>query len=169
MNSPNKKEKIRGKMAQLDNIDKQILASLQKDGKKTIKEIAGELNMTNSPIFERIKKLESSGIISGYSAKIDSKKLGFQLIAFCSVTLENHHKETIEQFVEDVKELPEILECYHIAGLFDYLLKIVVRDMEDYQHFVTQKLAILSNIARVQSSFVMTEIKNTEFLPLLSL
>ena len=152
-------------MASLDPVDKQILALLQKDGKMTIKEIASALNMSNSPIFERIKKLESSGIIAGYSAKIDAKKLGFQLIAFCSVTLENHHKETIEQFVADVAELPEILECYHIAGLFDYLLKIVVVDMEDYQHFITQKLAILNNIARVQSSFVMTEIKNTELLP----
>lgn len=150
----------------MDEIDKRIVSELQKDGKLKIKELAAKLNMTNSPIFERIKKLETEGIISGYNAHINPNKLGFKLIAYCSVTLENHHKETIEQFVTDVKDLPEILECYHIAGLFDYLLKIVVKDMGDYQFFVTQKLAILNNIARVQSSFVMTEIKNTQLLPL---
>jgi DNA-binding Lrp family transcriptional regulator len=150
----------------LDEIDKKIVSELQRDGKLKLKELAAKLNMTNSPVFERIKRLESEGIITGYSAQVDPKVLGFKLVAYCSVTLENHHKETIEQFVSDVKDLPEILECYHIAGLFDYLLKIVVRDMEDYQYFVTQKLAILNNIARVQSSFVMTEIKNTPLLPL---
>jgi DNA-binding Lrp family transcriptional regulator len=149
----------------MDEIDRRIVSELQQDGKMKIKELAAKLNMTNSPIFERIKKLEFEGIISGYHAQINPKKLGFQLVAYCSVTLENHHKQTIEQFVDDVKDLPEILECYHIAGLFDYLLKIVVRDMEHYQYFVTQKLAILNNIARVQSSFVMTEIKNTQQLP----
>lgn len=153
----------------MDEIDRRIVSELQKDGKMKIKELAAKLNMTNSPVFERIKKLESEGIISGYHAQINPKKLGFQLIAYCSVTLENHHKQTIEQFVGDVKNLPEILECYHIAGLFDYLLKIVVRDMEHYQYFVTQKLAILNNIARVQSSFVMTEIKNTQQLPTVEL
>ncbi len=150
----------------MDDVDKRIVSELQKDGKLKIKELAAMLNMTNSPVFERIKKLESEGIISGYNAQINPKKLGFKLIAYCSVTLENHHKETIEQFVKDVEDLPEILECYHIAGLFDYLLKIVVRDMEDYQIFVTQKLSILQNIARVQSSFVMTEIKKTQQLPM---
>lgn len=150
----------------MDDIDKRIVTALQRDGKMVIKELAYTLNMTSSPVFERIKKLESDGIITGYRAQINAKKLGFQMTAFCSVTLENHHQETIEQFVADVKELPEILECYHIAGMFDYLLKILVRDMDDYQYFVTQRLAILQNIARVQSSFVMTEIKNTQILPI---
>jgi DNA-binding Lrp family transcriptional regulator len=153
----------------IDEIDKRILSELQRDGKMKIKELAHLLNMTTSPVFERIKKLENSGIIPSYHARVDPKKLGFQLVAFCSITLDNHHLATIEQFVEDVRELPEIMECYHIAGLFDYLLKIVVVDMDSFQQFITKKLAILPNISRVQSSFVMTEIKRTQLLPLSSL
>lgn len=150
----------------IDEIDKRIISELQRDGKMKIKELANLLNLTTSPVFERIKKLENEGIIPAYHARVDPKKLGFQLVAFCSITLDNHHKATIEQFVKDVAELSEIMECYHIAGLFDYLLKIVVVDMESFQYFITQKLAVLKNISRVQSSFVMTEIKHTQQLPL---
>lgn len=153
----------------IDEIDKKILSELQRDGKMKIKELAHLLNMTTSPVFERIKKLENEGVIPSYHARVDPKKLGFQLVAFCSITLDNHHLATIEQFVEDVRELPEIMECYHIAGLFDYLLKIVVVDMDSFQQFITKKLAILPNISRVQSSFVMTEIKRTQQLPFESL
>lgn len=97
---------------------------------------------------------------------MNKEKYGYNLVAFCSVTLESHHKEYLTKFKEDVKQLPEVIECYHIAGMFDYLLKIYVKDMEDYQNFMTQKLASLSNIGRVQSFFVMTEIKNENVFPL---
>lgn len=150
----------------IDEIDLKLISLLQKDGKMKIKELANALNMTSSPIFERIKKLENDGFITGYHAEVNQRKLGFQLIAFCSVTLDNHHKPTIEMFEKDVKTLSEIMECYHIAGQFDYLLKIVVVDMESFQRFLTEKLAILENIRRVQSSFVMTGIKNTHHLPI---
>ena len=83
------------------------------------------------------------------------------------MTLETHHKEHIQQFVNDVQLLSEVIECYHIAGLFDYLLKIYVEDMNDYQLFISEKLASIKNIGKVQSSFVMTEIKNVSALPLL--
>ena len=149
----------------IDAIDRRIIELLQKDGKIKIKEIAHELKMTNTPIFDRIKRLEKDGFILGYSTIVDNAKLGFNLVAFCSVTLESHHKEYINQFEKDVKELPEVLECYHIAGMLDYLLKIYVRDMIDYQNFITKKLASFKNIGRVQSSFVMTEIKNERVLP----
>lgn len=150
----------------IDAIDKRILQMLQKNGKVKIKEIANELNMTNTPVFDRIKRLEKSGVIKGYSTKVDKEKIGYHLVAFCSVTLESHHKEYLNQFVTDVKGLEEVFECYHIAGMFDYLLKIYVKDMVDYQIFITQKLASLPNIGRVQSSFVMTEVKNENVLPL---
>lgn len=152
-------------MYQIDAIDKRILQILQKDGKTKIKEIADALKMTNTPIFERIKRLEKEGYILGYTALVNKEKLGFNLVAFCTVTLESHHKEYLQQFVHDVKELEEVVECYHIAGMFDYLLKIYVKDMVDYQNFISQKLASLENIGRVHSSFVMTEIKNETILP----
>lgn len=151
---------------QADAIDRRIIQLLQKDGKMKIKEIAGELKMSNTPIFERIKRLEKEGYIKGYSTLVDREKLGFTLIAFCTVTLETHHKTHINQFVKDIEVLPEVIECYHIAGLFDYLLKVYVKDMLDYQDFITNKLASIPNIGRVQSSFVMTEVKNNNVLPL---
>lgn len=150
---------------QLDAIDKRIIQLLQKDGKMKIKEIANLLKMTNTPVFDRIKRLEKEGFIKAYTAIVDNEKLGVQLIAFCSVTLEKHHIEYINQFVEDVKKIPEVVECYHIAGMFDYLLKIYIKDMTDYQLFITQKLSAIANIGRVQSSFVMTEIKNEPCFP----
>ncbi|MEL6657380.1 MAG: Lrp/AsnC family transcriptional regulator [Bacteroidota bacterium] len=150
----------------LDAIDRRILQMLQEDGKMKIKEIAAELQMTNTPVFERIKRLERDGFIQSYTAIIDKQKLGFTLTAFCSVTLELHHKAYLDQFEAEVVKLPEVNACYHIAGMFDYLLKIHVQDMQHYQAFITEKLASLANIGRVQSSFVMTEVKASSALPL---
>lgn len=142
-----------------DAIDERIIFLLQKDGKMKIKEVANHLNMTNTPVFDRIKRLEKEGYIEGYMAIVNKEKLGYGLVAFCSVTLEKHTEFNIEAFVSDVKELEEVEECYHIAGMFDYLLKVVVKDMAGYQTFITKKLASLGNVGKVQSSFVMTEIK----------
>ncbi len=150
----------------LDAIDRRIIQLLQQDGKMKIKEIAEQLNMTNTPIFERIKRLERDGYIEGYSAKVNKKKMGFGLMAFCSISLELHNEEYIGRFVEEISDLDEVIECYHIAGMFDYLMKIYVQDMEHYQTFITKKLAALRNIGKVQSSFVMTEIKSGGVLPL---
>jgi len=147
---------------QLDAIDKRIIQLLQQDAKMKMKEIAEALHMTTTPIFERIKRLEQQEFIKGYTAVVDKKKVGFGLMAFCSVSLEKHHEDNIEKFVAEINALPEVLECYHIAGMFDYLLKIIVKDMNDYQHFLTRKLAKVKNIGKVQSSFVMTEIKQEQ-------
>ncbi len=150
----------------IDATDRRIIHQLQQNGKETIKEIADFLGMSTTPVFERIKKLERDGFIEGYTAIVNKEKMGFQLVAFCTVTLESHHTEFINQFESDIKSLPEVMECYHIAGLFDYLLKIYSKDMVDYQNFITQKLASISNIGRVQSSFIMTEVKNEKVLPI---
>ncbi len=151
---------------QIDAIDKRILNLLQEDGKRRIRNIAETLGMSNTPVFDRIKRLEREGYIKGYIAVLDSALLGYGMVAFCSVTLERHHRTFIIQFVTEIQELPEVLECYHIAGSFDYLLKIVVKDMDAYQHFISDKLASLANIGRVQSSFVMTQVKHSRILSL---
>lgn len=149
----------------LDAIDSRIVLKLLENGKSTNKEIAESLNMTTTPVYDRIKRLERDGFIKGYTAIVDQKKMGFTLISFCTVSLETHSKEFIAQFESDIKELPEVMECYHIAGMFDYLLKIYSTDMADYQNFITTKLASLANIGKVQSSFIMTEVKNERILP----
>lgn len=148
-----------------DPIDREIIRFLQSDGKLTIKELASKLGLTNTPVHERIKRLERSGVIKRYAAIIDRQLVGLSLVAYCNVSLENHKAEYIERFERDVLQLQEVIECYHIAGLYDYLLKIVVPDMATYQEVVAKKLAALEYIGRVQSSFVMNVVKEDMELP----
>lgn len=150
----------------IDEIDYAILTILQKDGKMTFKEIANELNLTTTPIYERIKKLEKSGVIQSYKAIIDRKKLGLQLLVFCNVSLKEHQAEYLENFENDIVNFPEVISCYHIAGMYDYLIKLTVKDMDEYQVFIAKKIANIKNIAKVQSSFVMTEVKPNFDIPI---
>lgn len=150
----------------LDKLDKQLLTLLQHDAKLTLKDLSKALDLSTTPIFERIKKLEREGVISGYAAIVDRNKVGKRMVAYCNVSLEQHKKEYIKRFEGAVSELQEVVECYHVAGTFDYLLKVLVRNIEDYQIFVTEKLAALENIGKVQSSFVMDEIKHQIRIPL---
>ncbi len=150
----------------LDNTDLEIIRILQKNAKSTIKELADALNLSNTPVFDRIKRLEKSGVITGYTALVNRRKLGLNLMAFCTLTLKGHNAEFLKQFETDVNLLPEVIECYHLTGSFDYLLKVLVGDMADYQEFVTKKLTSLANIDRVTSSFVLTELKNEAVLPI---
>ncbi len=109
--------------------------------------------------------MEKDGYIKGYTTIVDKKKMGFGLIAFCSVTLESHHTEFLKKIEAEILQLPQVMQCYHIAGMFDYLLKILAKDMVDYQYFISHKLASVSSIRRVQSSFIMTEVKNEKVFP----
>ncbi|NJN78212.1 MAG: Lrp/AsnC family transcriptional regulator [Saprospiraceae bacterium] len=138
-----------------------ILTFLQQDSKLTNKEIAAQLNLTTTPIYERIKRMERDGVIEKYVALVNPDKVGLQLTAFCDVSLKEHSKEFIEKFEQEISAFSEVNECYHIAGTFDYLLKIFVTDMSAYQNFIINKLATLENIGKVQSSFVMTTVKKS--------
>lgn len=148
-------------MISLDATDLRILQLLQEDAKITTKEIAAQLGMTTTPVFERIKRMEREGFIKNYVALLDKTKVGLGLVAFTNVSLKEHFTDFLMRFEEAVRLLPEVMECYHIAGHYDYLLKVVVKDMPAYQHFVAKKLAGFENIGRVQSSFVMTEVKHS--------
>ena len=151
----------------IDTIDKSILKMLQDNSKLTIKEIASKLNLTPTPIFERIKRLEKERYITSYNATIDRKKVGLSLLVFCTISLKQHEATFISRFEEDIQQLSEVIECYHIGGMSDYLIKVVVQSMDNYQHFVSKKLAAIDNIGQVQSSFVMREVKLTSHLPIL--
>lgn len=147
-------------MEKLDTIDKRILNALQKNSTLNTKEIAVKVDLSITATYERIKRLEKTGIIKGYVALIDKEKIGKSLIAFCSVSLQLHSKPLLNKFELAIAKIEEVMECFHVAGTYDYLLKIVVTDMNQYQDVLTNKLAIIENIGQVQSSFVMTEIKN---------
>ena len=154
------------RMKNLDSIDLRILNLLQQDAKFTIKEIAGQLGMTTTPVYERIRRMEEEGFIKGYVALVDKQKLDFHILAFCNVSLHRHHRDLLDIFEREIKSLPEVVECYHIAGTFDYLLKVIVRDMQAYQDFMVNKLATLENIGNAQSVFVMSEVKHSTCLEL---
>jgi len=152
-------------MIRLDKIDKKILHLLQEDAKATTKEIAAKLDMTTTPIYERIKRLERHQIIKRYVALVDRKKVGQNLIGFCNVSLKEHSRKYLERFEDDITEFDEVLECYHITGQYDYLIKIVVTDMEAYHQFTYNHLAQLNNVGNVHTIFVMNDIKYSTAYP----
>jgi Lrp/AsnC family leucine-responsive transcriptional regulator len=149
----------------LDQIDLKILRMLQEDASLTNKQIAARLELTVTPVFERIKSLHKEGYIRKYAALLDRKRSGFELLVFCEVSIKEHNKQYLKKFEKEVKDLPEVMECHHVTGAFDYLLKIVVSSMDKYQHFIKEKLAGIDHIGRVESHFVMSEIKNSTAFP----
>lgn len=144
----------------LDHTDHQILNLLQQDAMLTHKEIAAKLGKTVTPIYERVKRLQQEGIIQKYVAVVDKKKIGKTLTAFLNVQLKQHSQQNLKAFDKFIVQFPEVMECYHMAGVYDYMLKVVVKDMEEYQDFIMNKLAGATNIGTVNSNFVMHEFKN---------
>ncbi len=147
------------KLRKFDKVDAEILNMLQRNAKLTNKEIANELNLTTTPVYERIKRLEKDGLINRYVAIVDQKRVGLPLTAFCHISLKSISGESMEEFEENIGQLKEVNECHYIAGAFDYLLKIIIADMPSFQMFIKEKLANFPNIGQVQSSFVMTTVK----------
>jgi Lrp/AsnC family leucine-responsive transcriptional regulator len=146
-------------MNKVDETDKKILEILQLNSNQSIKQIASQLNLTNTPVHERIKKLEKSGIIESYSANIDTKKIGKDLMVYTSVSLKEHTKDYLLNFETKVQSITEVIECHHVSGEHDYLLKVILKNMDDYRDFLTNKLAKIANIGNVHSSFVVGVIK----------
>lgn len=145
----------------LDSKDKKLLILLQNDSKKTTKQLAGELDLSVTAVFERIRKLEKQQVIDKYVALVDKTKLHKSFIVLCHVRLAQHKKEYISQFEKEIIQFPEVLECFHVSGDHDYILKICVRDIEEYRDFMVSKLTNLQHIASTQSSFMIKEVKNS--------
>lgn len=150
----------------LDLTDKKILNLLQQNSKANIKEIALKIGLTQTPTYERIKKLEKDGVIKNYIAVLDKEKVGYTIEVFCQVTLLVHSKEMITRFENAINKIDEVMECFHVAGNYDYLLKIIVKDMNSYQAFLKNKLSVLDSVANVQSTFVMSSTKDSAGLSL---
>lgn len=144
----------------IDATDKKILNLLQQNSKANIKEIALKIGLTQTPTYERIKRLEKDGVIKNYIAVLDKEKVGYTIEVFCQVTLLVHSKEMITRFENAVNKIDEVMECFHVAGNYDYLLKIIVKDMNSYQAFLKNKLSVLDSVANVQSTFVMSSTKD---------
>lgn len=147
-------------MAKLDKTDIDILSALQKDAKINMKELSDKLHLSKTPVYERVKRLENEGYIKGYAALVDNKKVGLPLIVFCNVSLAVHDDEHIQRFQNEVKSIDEITECYSTGGIYDFLLKVILKDLDDYNRFVFEKLTKVHGIVKMQSSFVLGEIKH---------
>ena len=144
----------------LDETDLQILRTLQKNAKLTTKELADTVHLTPTPVFERQKRLERQGYIKRYVAILDSEKLGLGLLVFCKVKLKQINHEIADAFVRRIQRIPEVTECYNTSGAYDYLLKVRARDMKQYQEFILNKLGDIDSLASIESTFVMSEVKN---------
>lgn len=149
---------------QLDQIDKKILQKLQKNSKITNKELSSTLNLSVTAIFERIKRLERNKIISGYVAILHPEKVERSFMVFCQIKLIQHTKSNVMKFEAEVVKLPEVLECYHVSGEYDYILKVLVKDMEAYREFMLTKLTTLDHIGSTQSTFSINQVKSTTAL-----
>lgn len=150
----------------LDHKDRQLLNLLQQNSKKTTKSLATELSLSVTAVFERIKKLERLEVIDGYVAIVNRKKIDRDFLVICQVKLIQHSKEFITQFEREISKFPEVLECYHVSGDYDYILKIIVKDISEYREFMVSKLTNLQHIASTQSAFTIKEVKTTTTVPL---
>ena len=145
----------------MDLTDQKLLELLQQDCKQTNKELSNKLNLSVTAIYERIKKLEKTGVISKYVALVRKEKINKGFVAFCHVKLVQHSQEYVVKFEKEVTNLTEVLECYHISGDYDYLLKVLVQDMEAFREFMVRKLTTINHIGSTHSMFMINEVKHT--------
>lgn len=143
-----------------DAVDMEILRALQKNARLTTKELAAMVNLSTTPVFERVKRLELRGYVKGYVAVLDAEKLGRGFVVFCSVKMRRIGREIAEDFARVVRSIPEVTECYNISGSYDYLLKIHAPNMKYYQEFVLNILGNIDHLGSLESTFVMDEIKH---------
>lgn len=148
----------------LDSKDYSILQLLQKNARITVKEISEKMHLSTTPVHERIKRMEASGVIKQYATLLDHSKVKKGLMVICYVSLKEHNKNAGVKFIERIHELNEVIECYNISGEFDFMLKVVSEDMNAYYDFHVNKLSQIENMGHVQSVFVMGIIKQTHQL-----
>ncbi len=150
----------------LEEIDRQILEELQRNGRISNVELARRINLSPPAALARTKRLEEEGYIRDYTAILDRDRVGFDMLCFVSISLQMHQYSEVERFRGKIEEMPEVLECYHVTGEFDYLLKVVIQNRKDLERFVVKRLTPIPGVARIYTSMVLTELKSTTSLPL---
>ncbi len=144
-----------------DATDRKLIALLQQDSRKTTKALSLELQLSVTAVHERIKKLEREGIIRKYVALVDPGRIGRSFVVFCHIKLLQHSRDFLTRFEREVARLPEVLECHHVSGDYDYILKVCLADMDAYREFLVTKLTALQHIGSTHSTFVIAPVKNT--------
>jgi len=145
----------------MDIIDQKILDFLQEDGKITAKEMATNLNLTSTPIYERIKKLEQMGVIKKYVALLDADLLNQSLTVFMNICIKEHQKEHRQKFINKIKTLKDVTEFYHTSGTYDFLAKVRFSNVKNYRDFLVNEIASIENIGDIDSQIVLEEIKSS--------
>ena len=151
---------------ELDDVDRHILAELQHDGRITNVELATRVGLTAPPCLRRVRGLEDSGVIKGYHAQLDASKLGFAITVFAMVSLKSQAEDALRQFEEHMKGLAEVRECHMLNGEIDFILKIVSKDLQSFQEFLTSKLTPAPNVASVKTSLTIRTAKQLPGVPL---
>lgn len=155
-----------GSSKQLDSIDRKILTLLQQDGRLSISELGARVGLSPTPCLRRVRMMEESGLIARYAAVLDQRKAGLPVSVFVSIKLESQRVERLDQFNKAVSKWPEVLECYLMTGPRDYLLRVVVQDLDAYEQFLKRKLTKLPGISSIESSFALDQVKYSNVLPL---
>lgn len=159
-----KKEEVTTLEIPLDSKDLEILKLLQENARITIKEISGKIHLSTTPVHERIKRMEESGVIKQYATLVNHEKVKKGLMVICYVSLKQHSKNAGVKFIKTIHELNEVIECFSISGEFDFMLKVICKDMNSYYDFHVNKLSQIENMGHLQSIFVMGVIKQTHQL-----
>tara|TARA_R100000789_G_C2972853_1_gene141241 strand:- start:55 stop:513 length:459 start_codon:yes stop_codon:yes gene_type:complete len=150
----------------IDDFDKKILKHLQQDSKKTNKEISNNLGLSVTAVYERIKKLEREGVISKYIAVLNTNKIDKGFMVLCQIKLIQHTKSYLTKFEQEITRLPEVTECFHVSGDYDYLIKVLVKDMDAFREFMVTKLTTLDHIGSTKSIFTINKVKETNMVDL---
>ncbi len=152
-------------MEELSNQEIELLRLLQKNSRFDISDLTERLNMSRTSVYDRIKKLENDGYIKEYVAIVDQRKVGLKFTVIVNVSLNSQRIEYVDEFLEKIADLDEVMDAYVTGGIFDVVLKVVAKDPDAFNDFVTQKLSAIPHISKIQSSFVMRHIKQTTALP----
>ncbi len=150
----------------LDEVDVQILALLQEDGRTTNADLAKSVGLSPPSVLQRVRTLEKAGLIRGYHALLDYERLGLKITAMTEITLSLHQEQPIERFRKAISGIPEVMECYHVSGDYDFLLKIVVKDIRSYEQLVRERLSKIKGIQQIRTSFVLAITKHTTQIPI---
>ena len=150
----------------IDQLDRRILNHLQQDSKKTNKEISNDLGLSVTAVYERIRKMERAGVINKYVALLDPEKIEKGFMVLCQIKLIQHKKDFLTKFEKEVTSLPEVIECLHVSGDYDYILKVMVKDMDAYREFMVTKLTTLDHIGSTTSIFTINKVKQTTLISL---
>jgi Lrp/AsnC family leucine-responsive transcriptional regulator len=149
----------------IDDIDRKILEILQARAKITNARLSEEIGLSPAPTLERVKKLEQMGVISSYHAKLNTEKIGLGVTTFVLATLSGHNRANIEGFIAEIQKIPEVIECHHITGAGDFILKVIAKDIASYQKLMLEKVSDIPQVDNMQSMVVLSTFKDSKVIP----